>query len=221
MRKPTASARRPARRVRAPKRRRRSAEAAAARSRVGEGRAGAGAQERRRARRPADAVPAPAKRGRDAGATDASPAAGAADASRRGEPRQVRLLHHRGGRPAEVRPDRHRRRSVRRLHRALQEPRRGRLRRAARGARLDARERARARAGQRDGDARAHGHPDVVRHDLQDARGHRRAAAVGGRSVRRRAEQDAEQARVRPQGAVGSRSGDPRGRGAKTRTSAG
>ena len=60
--------------------------------------------------------------------------------------------------------DRHRRRSVGRLHRALQEPRGGGLRRAARGARLDARERARARARQRDGDARAHRHPDVVRH---------------------------------------------------------
>ena len=128
------------------------------------------------------------------------------------QPRQVRLLHHRVERAAALRADRHRRRSVRRLHRALQEPRRGRLRRAARGARLDARERAGARARERDGDARAHGHPDVVRHDLQDARGHRRAAALGGRGVRRRAEQDAEQARVRPEGPVGSRSGDPRGR---------
>ena len=123
--------------------------------------------------------------------------------------------------PLQVRPDRHRRRSVGRLHRPLQEPRRGRLGRAARSPRFDARERARARARQRDGDARAHRHPDVVRHHLQDARGHRRAAAVGRRGVRRRAEQDAEQARVRPEGPLGSRSGDPRGRERKTRTSAG
>ena len=59
----------------------------------------------------------------------------------------------------------------------------------------------------------AHGHPDVVRHGVQDRRRHRRAAAVGLRRVQRRAEQDAGQARVRPEGAVGSRPDHPRDRG--------
>ena len=56
----------------------------------------------------------------------------------------------------------------------------------------------------RDGHARAHRHPDVVRHHLQDARGHRELRARPP-SVRGRAEQDAEQARVRVEGPVGSR----------------
>ena len=108
-----------------------------------------------------------------------------------------------------------------RAHGALQGPRRRRVGHADRGARLDARERAGARAGERDGDAQAHGHPDVVRHHVQDARRHRRAAALGVRRVRRRAEQDAEQARVRPQGAVGSRVMRSRRSRPRTRTSAG
>ena len=77
----------------------------------------------------------------------------------------------------------------------------------------DARERARAPARQRDGDAAAHRHPDVVRHGLQDRRRHHGAAAVGLRRVHRRAQQDAGQVRVRPQGAVGPRSDHPRDRG--------
>ena len=110
---------------------------------------------------------------------------------------------------AQVRRHRHGRAVGRRLHHQLQGHGGGRLRRADRAARLHARERARARARQRDGDARSHGHPDVVRHHLQDPRGHPRAAALGLRRVCRRAEQDAGQARVRPQGAVGPRRDRP------------
>jgi CheY-like chemotaxis protein len=94
---------------------------------------------------------------------------------------KVRLLHHRVGRSAEVRSDRDWRRSVGRLHRALQEPRGRRLGRAARGARLDARKRPRPRARQRDRDARAHRHPDVVRH-----RSSRRARTSSSCCARRR-----------------------------------
>ncbi len=136
-------------------------------------------------------------------------------------PRPLRLLHHPREPAAEVRRDRHGRAVARRLHDQLQGHGGRRLRRADRAARFDARERAGARARQRDGDARSHGHPDVVRHDLQDARGHRRAAAVGLRRVCRRAQQDAGQARVRSEGAVGSRRDRARRSSRRTRTSTG
>jgi hypothetical protein len=71
----------------------------------------------------------------------------------RHQPWQVRVLHHRGGRAAPIRVDRHRGGSERGAHRALPEPRRRRLRCANRGARLHAREHPRARARERDGDA--------------------------------------------------------------------
>ena len=91
---------------------------------------------------------------------------------------QVRLLHHQdaaaaafgplgiGAEPAEVHTV------------TLPRHRGGGLQHADGGAGSDARERARAPARQRDGDAAAHGHPDVVRHGLQDRRRHHRAAAV-------------------------------------------
>ena len=50
-----------------------------------------------------------------------------------------------------------------------------------------------------------HGDPHVLQHGVQDPRGHRRAAAHGLRRLPRRAHQDAGQAGVRPQGAVGAR----------------
>jgi len=49
------------------------------------------------------------------------------------------------------------------------------------------------------------GDPDELRHRVQDARRHRRAAPLRIRRVPRRARQDAGQARVRSQGALGSR----------------
>ena len=102
------------------------------------------------------------------------------------------------------------------------EPRGRRLRRAARVLDSDARERARARARQRDGHAAS-----TPSSRCRSARSSRRARTSSSccarrlRSVRRRAEQDAEQARVRLEGAVGSRPGDPRRSRPRTRTSAG
>ena len=135
--------------------------------------------------------------------------------------RQIRVLRHPVGRSAEVRRGRHRRQRHRDPHGALSRSRGGRLGRAARRARLDARKRARARARQRNRHARSHGHPDVVRHDLQDQGRHRAAAALGLRRVRRRAVEDARQDGVRPQGAVGSRLDRQGHRGRRRRASTG
>ena len=134
-------------------------------------------------------------------------------AARRRVRRQVRLLHHPLRRAAELRAARPRPRAGGRAHRPLPGHRGRRLRHADGGPGSDARERARAPARQRDGDAEAHGDPDVVRHGVQDRRRHHRAAALGLRRVQRRAHQDAGQARVRPEGALGPRPDHPRDRG--------
>ena len=127
-------------------------------------------------------------------------------------PRPVCVLHHPVEQGLEAGPEHHRRRGCRCLHRELQGSRRRRVGRTHRRARFDAGERSGARARQRDGHARSHGDSDVVRHDLQDARGHRRAAAVGLRRLWRRPVEDAEQAGVRAEGPVGPGRGDPRAR---------
>ncbi len=79
--------------------------------------------------------------------------AGAPESPRGGQ-RQVRLLHHRDRRGADLRSHRHRHGPGGGAHHQLPGHRRGGLRHAAGDLRPDARERARPRAGQRGGDAR-------------------------------------------------------------------
>ena len=129
-----------------------------------------------------------------------------------GNARQVRVLHHQGDRrrrgsaPSASAPSRAEVYTVHYKDIAAVD-----IRHADRGAGRHARERARPRAGQRGRDAQPHGHPDVVRHRVQDPGGHRRAPARRLRGVHRRARQDGRQARVRAEALVGSRRGRARG----------
>ena len=126
---------------------------------------------------------------------------------------QVRLLRHPSEQPLQLRSARHRHRARRGPHLHYRDIAAVVSDTPHRRPGSDARERAGPRARQRDRDAQAHGHPDVVRHGVQDRRRHHGAAALGLRRVQRRAEQDAGKVRVRPQGPVGPRPDHPRDRG--------
>ena len=164
---------------------------------------------------PAAGCPRQARTGEDAVDCRHEGGAHRGRGQRRRERGQVRLLHHQKRDPARFRSARNRRGPGRGSHRELPRHRRRRVEYADGRPGSDARQRPGPPARQRNGDAEAHRHPDVVRHGVQDRRRHHGAAAVGVRRVYRRPQQDAGQVRVRPEGALGSRSDHPgdRGRG--------